>query len=416
MSAPTKQAAEGAAAVPPSRRHRPKRRRRVVITAGVVVMVTAVAGGGYYAVAKLHKNTPAPSADPYPTKLVPVVRESLSEQTSVNGTLGYSGSYTVVVPSDSSGSPSSGSSGSPGASGSFGSGSSSGTFTWLPGAGHVVRDGQRLYSVSNSPVMLLYGSVPVYRSLSEGMSGPDVKQLNSDLVALGDASRTDLDPSSRYFSSETATALEKLQSKLGLPQTGTLPVGQAVFEPSAVRVGRVTATHGAPVDSGSTVLTGTSDTRRAVAQVDPTNLPDVKVGARATITLPNDDTTTGVVTSIATTATGSGGGSESSGGSSAPAATVNVGIRLNHPAAAGTLDQAPVTVNITTTTVNNVLAVPVDALVTQPSGYGVEVAGRHGTRHIVPVTIGPVFDDARNLVQVAGQGLAAGQQVVVPSL
>lgn len=432
MSVLPQQAAEQAADVtPPSPRRRPKRRRRIVITTAVVVVVVAAAGGGYYAVTKLHKNTPAPAADPYSAKLEPVVRESLSEQTSANGTLGYAGSYTVLVPSGSSGSSGSGSpgSGSP-SSGSSSSGSSSsgssrsgsssgGTFTWLPSGGQVISQGQRLYSVSNTPVVLLYGSVPVYRSLAEGMSGPDVKQLNSDLVTLGDASTADLGPSSGYFSGETATALEKLQSDLGLSQTGTLPVGQAVFEPGAARVSQVTAKLGAPVSPGSPVLTATSDTRQAVAQVDPADLPDVNVGAQVSITLPGNQTTTGTVTAVGTTASGSSSGSGSSGSGSSGSSgssTVSVYIKLDHPAAAGTLDQAPITVNITTSTVHNVLAVPTSALLAEPSGYAVEVAGPRGRRHTVPVTVGPVFDDAKGLVEVAGHGLSAGQQVVVPNL
>jgi hypothetical protein len=409
MSAPAQEATADAAAIPPGRRPRPKRRQRI-LTAAMVIVLIAAAGAGYYELRQLHNNAPAPAANTDSTALEHVTRQSLSEQTSVDGTLGYSGSYTVVVPSGSSGS------------------SSGGTFTWLPTDGQVVSQGQRLYSVENSPVVLLYGSVPVYRGLSQGMTGTDVQQLNRDLVALGDASKADLDPSSDYFSSETATALEKLQSNLGLTQTGALPAGQAVFEPGAVRVGNVAATVGAPVRPGSPVLTGTSDTRQAAAQVAPTQLPDVGVGAEVSITLPNNQTTPGVVTSIGTTATstssgsgsgsggsGSSGSGSSSGGSNAPATTVNVDIRLTHPAAAGTLDQAPITVNITTSTVNNVLAVPIDALVSEPSGYGVEVAGPHGTRHIVPVSLG-LFDDTLGLVQVTGKGLAAGQQVVVPNI
>jgi peptidoglycan hydrolase-like protein with peptidoglycan-binding domain len=298
-------------------------------------------------------------------------------------------------------------------------------FTWLPAAGQVIDQGHQLYAVANQTVVLLYGSVPIYRDMSQGMSGPDVQQLNNDLVALGYASKSNLDPTSNYFSSETATALQKLQSDHGLTQSGTLPVGEAVFEPSAVRVGNVTAMLGAPVHQGTPVLTGTSDTRQAVAQVDPTQLPDVSVGAKVSITLPNNQTTPGVVTSIGTTASSSSSGSSgsgpssssspSSGGSSAPSATVNVDINLDHPSVAGNLDQAPITVNITTQTVSNVLVVPIAALVSTPSGYGVEVAGARGTRHIVPVTLG-LFDDANGLVQVTGKGLAAGQQVVVPRI
>ena len=54
-------------------------------------------------------------------------------------------------------------------------------------------------------------------------------------------------------------------------------------------------------------------------------------------------------------------------------------VRLSDQAAAGGLDQAPVTVNITTATVRDVLAVPVTALLARPGGYDVEVTGRAGT-------------------------------------
>ena len=247
MIAPAQQAPDDAMATPPDRRRRRLKRRRRVITTAVVIVVIVAVGGGYYALRQLRGNAPAPAADTDSTALSSVTRQSLSEQTSVDGTLGYSGSYTIVVPSASSGGGSSSGSGS----------SSGGTFTWLPADGQVVSQGQRLYSVENSPVVLLYGSVPVYRGLSEGMTGTDVQQLNSDLVTLGDASKSDLDPSSDYFGSATATALDKLQSDLGLTQTGTLPVGQAVFQPGAVRVGNVTATLGAQVQPGAPVLTGT---------------------------------------------------------------------------------------------------------------------------------------------------------------
>jgi hypothetical protein len=409
MSVPA-QAPEVAAVLPPGgRRRRTGRRNRIITWVVVVLVVAAAGGGGYYEVKRLHKPPPPVTADPFPTALVTIARQSLSAQTSVNGTLGFSGSYTVLAPSAAA----------------VGSGSTSpGVFTWLPADGQVIGQGHQLYGVADTPVVLLYGSVPVYRDLSEGLTGPDVQQLNNDLVALGYASKADLDPTSDYFGWETATALESLQSALGLDQTGTLPLGEAVFEPSAVRVDNVTATLDAPVHQGSPVLTGTSNSRQAVAQVDPTQLLDVSVGAKVSITLPNNQTTPGVVTSIGTTASSSssGSGSGSSGssssnssGSNAPSATVDVDVNLDHPSAAGNLDQTPITVSITTQTVSNVLAVPIGALVSAPSGYGVEVAGANGTRHIVPVTLG-LFDDSQGLVQVTGAGLAAGQQVVVPQI
>ena len=83
--------------------------------------------------------------------------------------------------------------------------------------------------MSGSPVVLLYGSVPAYRDLSEGMTGADVTELNRDLVKLGYATRAALGPRSGwdYYSAETAYAVELLQTKLGLTVTGTLPLGQA---------------------------------------------------------------------------------------------------------------------------------------------------------------------------------------------
>jgi multidrug efflux pump subunit AcrA (membrane-fusion protein) len=76
------------------------------------------------------------------------------------------------------------------------------------------------------------------------------------------------------------------------------------------------------------------------------------------------------------------------------------------------LDQAPVTVNVTTATARGTLVVPVTALVAQSTGgYVVEVAGPGNARRWVPVTPG-IFDDASGLVQVTG-ALTPGQRVVV---
>jgi len=102
-----------------------------------------------------------------------------------------------------------------------------------------------------------------------------------------------------------------------------------------------------------------------------------------------------------------------SGPGGTPSTTIPVQATLTDPKAAGTLDQAPVTVNITTgSSPGPVLAVPVTALVAQsPGGYAVEVTGPGNTRRWVPVRPG-MFDDADGLVQVTGN-LTPGQHVVV---
>jgi Putative peptidoglycan binding domain len=265
----------------------------------------------------------------------------------------------------------------------------------------VIRQGQVLYRVGNgTPVFLLYGRVPAWRALAEGMHGADVRQLNRALVALGCATRAQLDPASKYFTAATGYALEKLQARLGLPQTGTLPLGQAVFLPSAIRVTTIPASLGAP--AAGPVLAATSARHVVTIALDAAQQSQVKAGDKVMITLPAVRVTPGVVASV---------GKVAAGGTS-PKVTVTV--TLKHPQAAGGLDQAPVTVAITTASVKNALVVPVDALLARPAGYAVEEVGPGGRHRLVPVRLG-LFDDAAGLVQVTGPGLAAGQRIVVPA-
>jgi hypothetical protein len=396
----------------PEGRHKHRKRRAAAV--GVVIVVAGVAAS--LAITDPFGGTRAdPTAGADPTALATVTERSLSSQTQVNATLGYAGNYNVVVASGgsgaSSGSAQTGSSGQSGA----------GTFTALPTAGQVLSQGQSLYSINLGPVVLLYGATPASRSLSEGMSGADVAQLNADLVALGDASTAALDPSSDYFSAATATALDKLQADLGVTQTGRLTLGQAVFLPTAARVTSVAANLGGPAQPGATVLQATSTTRAVLVALDATQQSEVKVGDHVTITLPDNQTTPGVVTSVGTVATlpssGSSTGSASSSSSSdSGTPTIQVDVTPTDPAATGTLDQAPVTVTITTATVKDALVVPVDALLARSSGgYAVEVVGTGGIHHLAPVSLG-LFDDADGLVQVTSSGLAAGDRVVVPEL
>jgi peptidoglycan hydrolase-like protein with peptidoglycan-binding domain len=84
-----------------------------------------------------------------------------------------------------------------------------------------------------------------------------VAELNADLVALGYATHAQLSPRSGSFGSATTTAVEKLQAALGVTQNGTLTLGQAVFEPTAVRVTSVSAQPAGSAQPGATVMRGT---------------------------------------------------------------------------------------------------------------------------------------------------------------
>ena len=381
-------AANAAAPPMPAAPVRSVRRHRWVIAAATFV---AAAGGvsiGLVAATAGSGQAGGPAAgNAAAAATAPVTYRTLTSQQRVNGTLGYSGSYSIVN-------------------------RAAGTLTALPSPGQVVRQGQVLYRVDTSPVVLLNGSTPAYRALTEGDRGPDVRKLKADLVALGDATRASLKLSSDYFGTATAAAVKELQETLGVHRTGTLALGQVVFVPGPIRVTAVTPTRGTLAQPGTAVLQATSTSREVTVSLDAALQGDVKAGDQVTITLPNLRTTQGTVASVSRVATT--GSSGSSSGSS-QTATVQVTITLRDPGATGTLDQAPVQVAIITATAPHVLTVPTTALLAQPGGgYGVEVIGPRNSRKILRLSVG-LFDDAQGLVQVSGPGLHAGQQVVVPA-
>jgi hypothetical protein len=382
-------------------------RRKTWALAAATVLAVATAAGGVAVMSSARQATAA--ARQLPAGTAQVERRTLSATVSQAGTLTYrarsDGSPYPVI------------------------NQARGTYTKLPAAGQVIAQGHVLYRVNDRPVVLLHGSTPAYRTLSAGASGPDVGELNANLVALGYATRAQLRPKSVSFGPATTAAVMKLRAALGLTRNGRLTRGQVVFEPSAVRVTSVSAQLGGGAQPGDTVLQGTSTTRQVQVALSASQQTSMAVRDKVTITLPNTHTTPGVVSSVGAVAacpssSGSGGpGSSSaapgtdtcsSNGSESSPPTITVGVTPSHPAATGTWDQAPVQVGITTASVPNALVVPVTALLARSGGgYAVEVVGAGARNHLVSVSLG-LFDDADGLVQVTGSGLVAGQSVVVP--
>jgi hypothetical protein len=396
------------------------RRVRAGLLAGVLVLV--VAGGGW-AVARgglLGRSAAATPTAEVPTGTATVARTEVVERQQVAGTLGYGDS--VTVPGQSQGGGSSGAGG--GGSGAGGGGQTQdGIVTRLPAVGAVIGRGRAIYEVDGQPVPLWYGSRPAWRAFQLGMTdGPDVRQLEANLVALG------FDPDraitvDRHYSWATVAAVKRWQQASGRARTGAVQLGQVVFLPGPIRVATVPATAGAPLPAGTAILTATSTRPQVTVALDPAMRQQVRRGDRVEVTLPDGKTTRGTVATVGRVATqpstGSGqNGSEGQGqggsGSSSGQATVQVTVRLANPRAAGGLDQAPVQVAITTQAAKGVLAVPISALLAQPGGgYAVQVL-QGGSRRLVAVRTG-LFDETAGLVEVAGAGLAEGQRVEVPA-
>jgi hypothetical protein len=245
--------------------------------------------------------------------------------------------------------------------------------------------------------------------------------------------------------------VERWQQARGLPVTGEILLGEVVFEPGPIRVTSVAPSVGAAVGGsggspgssggnaggGGTVLTATSTTPVVTVDLDVTQEGLVKPGDAVSVVLPDGTSTVGgrvqTVGSVATCpgggSTGTATGGNTSGGSTGQSpcsqsgsngnsgsnntATVPVTITLDHTPPGAALDQAPVNVNITSQAVDNVLAVPVTALLAlQGGGYGVNVVTSGGSSHLVGVSTGLV---ANTLVQVSGPGITAGTRVQVPA-
>lgn len=346
----------------------------------------------------LHRAAPAPPAtNPTATTTAAVTRTTVAAHTIVVGTLGYLGPVAVVAVAGP------------------------GVLTALPAIGATIGPDQRLYEVDGRAVLLWTGARPAWRDFAPGMSdGPDVAQLEQNLVMLGHGRDLTVD---NHFSATTAAAVRRWQAAHGLPQTGRVPLGQVVFLPGAVRISAVHRSIGAPLQPGADVLTATSTAKAVTVNLDPGRQGEVHPGEHVTITLPaGAGNTTGTVTAVsAPTAGGAGGASNGAGGAgpnggqtvSGPALSLPVTIGLDDPAAAGGLNAGTVQVSITTAEHDDVLAVPINALLAAPGGgYQVAVV-TGGQRRLLPVRTG-LFDETGGLVEVGGE-VQAGMLVEVPA-
>jgi hypothetical protein len=127
----------------------------------------------------------------------------------------------------------------------------SGTITWLPRIGQLIKAGQALYDVDNAPVVLFNGTTPAYRDLSSSdTNGPDILELNQDLKSLG------FDPSDAItvndtWQAGTTNAVDAWQNSLGQTETGTISLGQVVFLPGAQRITSVNTVLGSTGGAGA---------------------------------------------------------------------------------------------------------------------------------------------------------------------
>jgi peptidoglycan hydrolase-like protein with peptidoglycan-binding domain len=345
----------------------------------VMVVVVLALGGGAAAAAGVGLSgaaSPGQAHSNLPPATAKVTRQTLVDTQSESGDLGYGEETTLT-------------------------GRLTGTVTALPAAGSVVKRGEALYRVDNTPVVLLYGSLPAYRPLSPGTEGADVKQFEQNLYELGYRGFT----MDEKYSDTTATAVKKWQKDLGLPQTGMVDLGRVVYAAGPVRVGTLKAAVGDALGPDTALLTFTGTARLVTVELSVSEARLAHAGAAVGLKLPNGKTSAGKIARTQTVIKPAEGNT--------PAATkLKVYISVDDEKALADLDQATVDVAFTASQRDNVLTVPVAALLAlAEGGYGVQVVDGGSTR-IVAVQTG-LFAGGR--VEVSGDGLSEGQTVGIPT-
>ncbi|WP_418060121.1 peptidoglycan-binding protein [Pimelobacter simplex] len=364
-----------------------KGRRRGVV--GVLVLLLVVAGAvGAWLLAQGGRD--GTSADPGPSddEVVQVRRQDLTIGASLAGKIGYGPAEGVPI-------------------------RAVGTVTWLPRSGVVVRRGGAVMRVDDKPVNLMYGATPAYRTLEDTaaadvpapgkkdlasgampdpgpapvpLTGPDVAQLEANLVALGYGG---FDPDDE-FTAATAAAVKAWQADVGAPVTGRVVLGDVLFLPGPIRL--VTDRSALGSDTPAAAVQRTATDKVVTVRAPAGSVEWAELGTRVKVTLPDQRAVTATVRSV--------GRAPDEGGD------VDVRLELKNPARAPRA--GAVTVSYVVEERHDVLAVPVTALVAlAEGGYGVQLADGGG---FVAVTPGLYADGE---VEVTGD-LEAGTRIRVP--
>jgi hypothetical protein len=350
-------------------------RNRIIGGVSALVVIAALIAG--IAIVTAHARKPAGPPAAAQVSTATVTRTNLSNSQTLAGTLGFGTASTVT-------------------------GKGTGTITSLPQVGTTISRGQALYGVDDQPVIVFYGSSPLYRTLSvptDGtppMQGPDVTVVAENLRALGYHVA-----SGSVFTQALSDAVKAWQKKAGMAPTGTLGVGQIVVFSGAVRVNAIQAQLG---DSAAEPVLAVTPTDKVITvPVAATNLTGITTGNKVTITLPSSQQVPGTVGAISQSIQGNNQPNDP--GSPPPPPNVNVTISTDDPADVANLAAAPVQVTFTTSGKNNVLAVPVTALLAlRGGGYALQLPDGK----LIAVQTG-LF--ANGEVEVSGPGVTEGLRV-----
>lgn len=271
-----------------------------------------------------------------------------------------------------------------------------GTVTAIVPEGTQLQRGDPVVEVDAVPRVIFYGNVPSFRDMAESTEGPDVLQLETNLVALG------YDPDSTVTVDETFTAytalmVQRWQEDMGVDTTGVVGSNDIV-----VVEGPVVLLDGPEVGAmaaGALAVLVPQGELTVTVPVDVTEADEWSVGEEVVVVLADGTEREAVVDSVGTEITSDQAGT-----------TVDITLSLQD--AADGLQEGPVTVRTVGEAVRGAIVVPTRALVAlAEGGFGVEVKTPNESPRLTGVEIG-AFDDG--LVEVTAGELAPGDLVMVP--
>lgn len=284
---------------------------------------------------------------------------------------------------------------------------SDGVLTRLPDVGTELSAGDRAWEIDDRPTVLLRGDVPAHRLLEPGVRGEDVRRFEQALSELGYGGFT-VDDEYTWLTAEAVRNWQR--DTRGMEVTGTVDPARIWYTSGPVRVTSHEVAVGSDVGPGTALLDTTATERVVRIDLDVDDRGLVAEGDKVTVEMPGGGTVTGEVASVGTVAEAAEESQDGAPGEEG-GATVEVLVLLPDDAE-GFLDRAPVTVEVRGQSREDVLAVPVGALIAlSGGGYGVSVVDADGTVGEVPVETGWFSD---GLVEVTGDGIGEGTEVVVP--
>jgi len=276
-----------------------------------------------------------------------------------------------------------------------------GTVTAVASEGDILVHGDTLFVVEGDPVTLFVTDVPFYRTLAVGSIGEDVRVLEEALVSFG----FDADGAmvvNDVFDEVTTDALVAWQASIGAPVDGVLNIGEVMVTEDPIRVAASHISIGSNVTQGTQIYTPSTSTSVVSVQLLAEDQELIVAGDPVVVVMPNGDKEPASVATVGNIAIRS----QEFG------TYFEVEIILSSVSAAAGLDEAPVDVEVIDDRVENVLVVPVTALLALgEGGYAVQIDTGSGQTRLVAVDAGMYAD---GFVEITSSELEAGMMVVVP--